>query len=135
MGWRSAAAVLGIAVTLATAEAANAGAPITRGQLQDMFEKMRSDAHWDLSRPMIWGYFFTHRSRPPLERASKLLEDQGYRVVDFHRDGVWWLHVEKVEAHSVDSLDVRNQELGRFAKENGLDSYDGMDAGPAPSPP
>ena len=42
---------------------------------------------------------------------------------------LWWLHVEKTEIHTPDSLDQRNQALYRFAAEHGLDAYDGMDVG------
>ncbi|MFX8929938.1 ribonuclease E inhibitor RraB, partial [Acinetobacter baumannii] len=42
----------------------------------------------------------------------------------------WWLHVERDERHSVDSLDARNRALHRFAETHGLEAYDGMDVGP-----
>ena len=42
---------------------------------------------------------------------------------------LWWLHVEKTEVHTPDSLHERNQALYRFAEEHGLDAYDGMDVG------
>ena len=43
---------------------------------------------------------------------------------------MFWLHIERVEAHSPKTLDARNDELYLFAHEFGLDSYDGMDIGP-----
>jgi hypothetical protein len=86
---------------------------------------------------MLWGYFFTDSDRIALERAAKKLEAEGYRFVDVFQpedDGkplpYFFLHVEKVETHSVDSLYKRNTQLEAFAKQNGLDTYDGMDAGP-----
>jgi hypothetical protein len=111
---------------------------ISREQLQEMFDSMSRNPGWDTSKEMVWGYFFTHSSRPPLERAAQLLEAQGYTVVDIYladkesddeRD-LWWLHVEKVEIHTEASLYARNQVLYGFADEQGLDSYDGMDVGP-----
>jgi hypothetical protein len=42
-----------------------------------------------------------------------------------------WLHVERVETHSVDTLDARNQELDQIAREFGV-KYDGMDVGAVP---
>ena len=42
----------------------------------------------------------------------------------------FWLHVEKVETHSPDSLDDRNQEFCRMADAYHV-NYDGMDVGPA----
>ena len=47
----------------------------------------------------------------------------------YHDPDLWWLHVEKTEVHTPDSLHERNQALYRFAEEHGLDGYDGMDVG------
>jgi hypothetical protein len=62
----------------------------------------------------------------------------GYRVVNVYLSDknkptdpdLWWLHVERVETHSVSSLDKRNAELASFALRHALESYDGMDVGP-----
>lgn len=35
--------------------------------------------------------------------------------------------------HNPDTLDQRNQLLYQFADDHGIDSYDGMDVGPAPA--
>lgn len=110
---------------------------ITRQQLVEMFDNMARETSWDLAKPMVWGYFFTHASRPALDAAAPLLQEQGYRVVALYleekerpRDpDLWWLHVEKTEVHTPDTLDARNQQLYAFAKANGLDAYDGMDVG------
>jgi hypothetical protein len=111
---------------------------ISREQLQEMFDSMSRTPGWDPSKEMVWGYFFTHSSRPPLERAAQLLAAQGYTVVDIYladkesdnEPDLWWLHAEKIETHTVASLDARNHLLYRFADEQALDSYDGMDVGP-----
>jgi hypothetical protein len=134
----TAIAAMAFACLFSTDVLAREAAVITRDQLQEMFDSM-SD-RWDVSEPLLWGYFFTHSSRVPLEKAAKLLEASGYRFVEIHlgdkesatEPDEWWLHVEKVEVHSVDSLDRRNQEFYRLAESLGLDSYDGMDVGPAP---
>ncbi len=109
-------------------------AQISRPQLEAMFSNMRSGSPWNLDGPLLWGYFFTSGDRAALERAGKILGDQGYRFVEIHKDkkNVWWLHVERVEHHTVDSLDARNAEFYGLAKREGLASYDGMDVGPAP---
>jgi hypothetical protein len=108
--------------------------PIQRAQLEQMFAQMRANAPWNVDGPLLWGYFFTSRDRDRLERASGVLAAKGYRVVDIsQRDtGVWWLHVERVEHHTVDSLNKRNLEFYAFAQGQGLDTYDGMDVGPPP---
>jgi hypothetical protein len=110
---------------------------ISREQLQQMFDEIAKSAGWDMSQPMLWGYFFTNPEREPLERAAEMLRGDGYRVVDLSEDDdepLFWLHVERVEAHSIDSLFERNATFYRLAEELGLESYDGMDVGLAPPP-
>ena len=111
---------------------------ITKDQLIEMFDNMSQDSSWDFSTPMLWGYFFTDGSKERLQAAKPLLEAQGYRFVDIYladkespKDpDLWWLHIEKVEIHTPDSLNQRNMELYKFADDHGLESYDGMDVGP-----
>lgn len=118
---------------------AQASAPISRPQLEAMFANMKSSAPWNVDGPLLWGYFFTGSDRGALERAGQTLAGQGYRLVDVRlrekkrpRDpDVWWLHVERVEHHTVDSLQARNTAFYAFAAQQGLGSYDGMDVGPA----
>ena len=108
---------------------------ISREKLEEMFDEIARNAGWDMSKPMLWGYFFTHTTRDELEVAASTLAKEGYRIVEISEDDdepLFWLHVERVEAHSVDSLYERNQSFYRLAEELGLESYDGMDVGVAP---
>ena len=110
---------------------------ITHEQLVEMFDNIAQETTWDLRKPLVWGYFFTHGSRAPLEAVVPLLQQQGYRVIALYLEDkdngkhpdLWWLHVEKTEVHTPDSLHERNQALYRFAETHGLDAYDGMDVG------
>ncbi len=133
-------AVVAVALLLSAGPVlAQSNAPISRPQLEAMFANMRSNAAWNVDGPLRWGYFFTGPDRSKLERAGQILAGQGYRLVDVGlgekrspRDpDVWWLHVERVEHHTVDSLQVRNTTFYAFAAQQGLGSYDGMDVGPA----
>jgi hypothetical protein len=111
---------------------------IEKAQLVLMFEQIADNTDWDLSAPLVWGFFFTDASAGKLRAAAPALEQEGYRFVDvFLADkdapedaDLWMLHVEKVEVHTADTLDARNTELYRFAAENGLGAYDGMDVAP-----
>ena len=49
---------------------------ITREQLGEMFDNMAKETPWDLRKPLVWGYFFTHGSRPALEAVVPLLQDR-----------------------------------------------------------
>jgi hypothetical protein len=106
---------------------------IQKSQLVEMFESMRAEAPWDVDSDLLWGYFFNGDSKPPLERLAQELVRAGYRLVGIRRDKQrphYWLHVEKVETHSPDTLDARNQEFYQLADSYGV-TYDGMDVGPA----
>ena len=112
---------------------------MTLAMVEDLFAKMRADGSMDVDGELLWGYFFTDSSKEELERAAPLLESQGYKIVDIYQadkdesdePDLWWLHVERIEHHTPDTLNQRNQILYQFADEHGLGSYDGMDVGPA----
>jgi hypothetical protein len=115
---------------------------IPKSQLQEMFDNIAATTDWDMNGDMVWGYFFTDSDKSALERASQKLQKHGYQLVDIFQpqdEGAplpyFFLHVERVETHTVDSLYRRNAELEAFARANGLDTYDGMDVGPVEAPP
>jgi hypothetical protein len=103
-------------------------------QLEEMFSQMRAKAPWNVDGPLLWGYFFTDRNAEKLKPVAKLLQERGYRLVNIYPTddrSTFVLHVEKIEHHTPASLDTRNHEFYRLAEEYRLDSYDGMDVGPA----
>jgi Regulator of ribonuclease activity B len=104
-------------------------------KLEDMFSQIRGNTKWNIDGPMLWGYFFFDRSAEKLELAATHLTAQGYTLVGIHEtdDGSSRvLHVERIEAHSPQTLFARNNVLDELATQLGLDCYDGMDVGPAP---
>lgn len=114
------------------------GKSITIEQLQEMFENIKKDTEWNISGDMLWGYFFTHNEPQLLENVADLLEKQGYKKVSIYlsdkeeldEPDQFWLHIEKIETHTPESLDARNDEFYIFANKHNIDSYDGMDVGP-----
>lgn len=110
---------------------------ITIDTLEAMFENIRANTKWQIDGPMLWGYFFTDFSLEKLQALVPVLEAQGYRYVDLFIpeldegvDEYFFLHVEREESHTVDSLHERNMRLSALAELHGLASYDGMDVGP-----
>ena len=106
---------------------------IEKAQLIEMFEGMRAQAPWDVDSDLLWGYFFTDENRKSLTRLAAKLVSLKFRLVEIRPDenqAGFWLHVEKVETHSPDTLHDRNQELYDLADEYCV-NYDGMDVGPA----
>jgi hypothetical protein len=105
-------------------------------QLDELFKNIPDNEQWDLSKPLLWGYFFTDIDPNKLELVKPKLQAMGYTIVDIFQaekeEGdadLFYLHIEKPEIHNSQSLDKRNDEFYIFAYQNGLDSYDGMDVG------
>jgi hypothetical protein len=115
---------------------------IDRAKLGEMFDNIAEQGQWDMSQPMLWGYFFTHRDPKRLNDVVPILQSRDYEFVDIFKSekddpaeaDLWWLHVQRVEVHSVDSIFARNEQLDDFARMHNLDSYDGMDVGLPDSP-
>ncbi len=114
---------------------------ISKDSLETMFANIREKSKWNMDRDMLWGYFFTDENPKALEKAAEQLKALGYTYVDLYQAeddeeplNYYWLHVEKVETHSVDTLHQRNMELYDFADKLKLKSYDGMDVGPVMKP-
>lgn len=107
---------------------------IPLAQLEDMFAQMRRHSGMNVDGPLLWGYFFTDRDAAKLEPVADHLASLGYRVVSIYPtdDGSTnFLHVEKVETHTPQSLDQRNASFYALAERFGVETYDGMDVGPA----
>ncbi|KAB7772443.1 hypothetical protein CKY51_00640 [Xanthomonas maliensis] len=109
--------------------------------LKEMFAHIRAESDWNLDGPLRWEYFFTDPAQAPLQRLAEQLGSDGYRVIDIflgERDeddgddeNAYFLHVDKVERHTLESLQQRNAELDALAARFHVAAYDGMDVGPA----
>jgi hypothetical protein len=89
-----------------------------------------------MNKPLLWGYFFADPTRPSWKRPASAA-GQGYQQVGIYDSkpeadtpALWWLHIEKVEAHGRHPARTQPGVLP-FAEEQQLESYDGMDVGPA----
>jgi hypothetical protein len=111
---------------------------ITIEQLDELFNNLREEGQWDLSKPLLWAYYFTDHDPSKLQLVIPKIESMGYSIVNIFRAkkevedeaDSFYLQVQKVEIHNSKSLDKTNDDFYIFAFENGLDSYDGMDVGP-----
>lgn len=109
---------------------------ITKDAIQQVFDDLDTQGDMDTKGPLLYGYFFTDPDGDKLYSASEELQKMGYKFINIFQpevdegdDPFYYLHVEKVETHSVDSLDKRNQEFYKFADKFNLESYDGFDVG------
>lgn len=106
---------------------------ITLEELQRMFATMKAEAPFDAEGELLWGYFFTDADKKKLRPVADELAALGYREVGLYRTDdreTYFLHVEKVEVHTPQSLHDRNTQLYEIAQRHGIEAYDGMDVGP-----
>lgn len=106
---------------------------IERELLEEMFASIREQTDWNVDSDLLWSFFFVAASSERLEQLAAALDAQGFTPVELARDdesGEWWLTVERVETHSVDSLHERNSSLEALAERHEA-VYDGMDVAEA----
>ena len=97
---------------------------ITIDDIEQLFGKMRK-AGWNMEQELAWGYFFKNKSIESLEKLAAELEEQGYEIVDINQsypDEMYWLQIEKIEQHSIESLHERNQLFYSLAKQRNIHS-------------
>lgn len=114
---------------------------IERATLIEMFAALK-DNGLNANEDLLWGYYFVDPDSEQLQALIPALEGRGYRFIDLFEAEIdeevsstpmYYLHVEKAERHTIDTLEVRNQEMELLAEQYGVAKYDGMDAGPLTS--
>lgn len=107
---------------------------ISLDQLEEIFQSIQTNSPtWNIGGNMLWGYFFTDPEREKLEPLMHYLVEQGYHFVDLYPtddNTAYFLHVEKIEHHTPNTLYERNKILYQLAEQFKVESYDGMDVGP-----
>lgn len=110
---------------------------IAKDSIQQVFDDLDAQGEMDTMGPLLYGYFFTDADSNKLFEVSEELQNLGYKFVDIIEadlededdDKFYYLHIEKVETHTIDSLDLINKEFYKFADKYNLESYDGFDVG------
>jgi hypothetical protein len=124
-----------IAMLLCSIAPSFAAGPVVseRQQLRDMFSQIRIQTKWNIDGDMRWGYFFAAPDAKSLQAPGEELKKMGYQVMSINptdEKNAYWLHVEKVEKHSPDSLSKRANELRILASKYKSVEYDGVDVTP-----
>lgn len=99
-------------------------------KIEELFSNMKSSGV-NTDSQMLYGYFFTNKTREPLQKLADDLKKENYKFVDIYPDeeNLLWLHVEKIEIHNPKSLFALNKQFYALADKYRLDSYDGFDIG------
>jgi hypothetical protein len=107
---------------------------ISQAQIDAMFANMRAHAPWNVDGPLLWSFFFLDPDKAKLQLLGTDLVAQGYRLVDIVHTRAgdrFRLRVERLETLTPATLYARDIELEAMARKFGVQSYDGMDVGPA----
>jgi hypothetical protein len=100
---------------------------------QGVFDAIKKDSKWNMESPMLYGYFFIGEREWPLKVLGYILRIGGHRFVGIRKDDdlkKYWLHVEEVRVHNLDSISVKDVRLRQIGKIVFLSEYDGWDVGP-----
>ncbi|MBS9774533.1 MAG: ribonuclease E inhibitor RraB [Tenacibaculum sp.] len=86
-----------------------------------------------LDNPLLYGYFFIDESYEKLEKLKEELVEQGYTFVSNEQfedkdSNEFLLHLEKIENHSLESLENRLHEFNSLAEKFNV-YFDGWDLG------
>lgn len=102
---------------------------ITIEKIEEMYSNMKSNGV-DITADFLYGYFFISNKKELLEKAIPDLEAMTFKFVDIYQsdDNNWWLHVERIESHSVQTLFDLNKKLYAIADKYRIE-YDGYDLG------
>lgn len=98
-------------------------------KIEEMYSNMKSIGV-DITADFLYGYFFISKKPKRLKKAVPDLEAMSFRFVDIYQsdDKIWWLHVERIESHSAQSLFDLNKKLYNIADKFKIE-YDGYDLG------
>ncbi|WP_281322747.1 ribonuclease E inhibitor RraB [Flavobacterium aestivum] len=110
---------------------------ISQETVINFFKDLKEANDFNSNEKLLWGYFFLDSNKKKLEDFSLKLEQLGYRFKNiFEAEKInegdkaeYYLHVEKIEHHTVDSLYALNNIFYDLVTENNIDFYDGFDVG------
>ncbi len=109
---------------------------ITKETVVEFFNNITDNNTFDISKELLWSYFFLSADKKNLEDLKLFLEKKGYKFGDlFLADkenendlDEFYLQMEKIEKQNIESLQKRNQEFYSLANEYFVE-YDGFDVG------
>lgn len=106
--------------------------------IKEIFQEAKTEDGWNLDNEMLYSFYFVDKSIEKLEKLGEKLEADGYDFVDIFElgdeetnesTGEYLLHIDKIEAHTPESLAERNVEFQKFADEFEIETYDGWEFG------
>jgi hypothetical protein len=106
--------------------------------IREIFAEARQEDNWNTDEPMLYSFYFVDESVDKLEKLGLKLEADGYDFIDIFElgdeetekpTGEYLLHIDKIEAHTPESIARRNVEFQKLADEFEIETYDGWEFG------
>lgn len=106
--------------------------------IEQIFAEARREDNWNTDEPMLYSFYFVDKDVDKLEKLGHKLEADGYDFIDIFElgdeetkksTGEYLLHIDKVEAHTAESLAQRNVDFQKLADEFEIETYDGWEFG------
>ncbi|MCB0035821.1 MAG: ribonuclease E inhibitor RraB [Anaerolineales bacterium] len=114
---------------------------ITIEILEEFFDNTRrlyreGEAPFNIDLTCRWSFFFIDSDIKKLTDVGRHLEINGYEVIgclepstDDEDQETIYLRADRIEAHTIESLNKRNLDLYAIAEKFGITGYDGMEVG------
>lgn len=106
--------------------------------IREIFAEAKREDNWNTDEPMLYSFYFVDKDVDKLEKLGLKLEADGYDFIDIFElgdeeteksTGEYLLHIDKIEAHTPESLAQRNVEFQQLANEFEIETYDGWEFG------
>lgn len=110
---------------------------ITKETIIDFFKNIEENEEFNSTDKLLWSYFFLNSDLERLKEFAEVLKGLGYYFVNIfeaekeNKNDIqeYYLQIEKIEYHNIDSLHRRNQYFDKLTEENNISFYDGFDVG------
>jgi hypothetical protein len=106
--------------------------------IREIFAEAKQEDNWNTDEPMLYSFYFVDKSVEKLEKLGLKLEADGYDFIDIFElgdeeteksTGEYLLHIDKIEAHTPESIAQRNVEFQTLSNEWEIETYDGWEFG------
>jgi|GEM_PF-7015719 len=105
--------------------------------LKSQFGKMTNEAHWDVKKPLYWGYYFYDNDKERLKQFSLKLQKEGLKTYKIKESassegGSYLLYAYEYVVYTPESLFDRCNKLLGLAVANNIEEFDGWESGHEP---
>ena len=97
--------------------------------IQNIFSEMKANGVYT-DKTLLWGYFFISDAKDKFNQITEELKKQNFEFVEIYQseDRNYWLHLERKEIHSPQTLYTLDKKLYQVAEKYNV-TYDGFDVG------